>query len=503
MSMQEQTSAATAKSANVASEVMKPSPDGADGAQHDASADTAMEAQDAVEVEEPGPVSDGAEVAAQPTTRIVDDTIQTETFIPVTRFALIEKLSAPELWREGEGTAIRDFFSCLGAIRNLTYTTHLMNLKEAYLPFSPDRDTVRALEYSPDELATMQDRLTRLLARCLEGANYKLITAPMLEEIFEEKSAYGLDLQVDLTEFDEVMIFSRGSTVKAHHYRSWKSLFLRKHVESVPIFQRLFLLLKLKPEDARVREIMLKEDITEAAARKRVKKLRRMLPEQASSDFIYLKMFKQIPRADLQMMFPNTRVRFRLKDKLFLGVTAGGGTIASIISAAGKIALVVTNPVKAIGALVGLSAVVFRQVKKFFAQKNQYMMTLAQNLYFHNLADNRGVLTLLVDRAEEEDVKEEMLLYALLARGPLARADLDEAREAIEQFLWEDFSVRITFDIEDALGRLLIEGLVHETAAGVLETLEPRDAIDRLRETWSAHLDLSDRPVNTSEAAAA
>ena len=44
------------------------------------------------------------------------------------------------------------------------------------------------------------------------------------------------------------------------------------------------------------------------------------------------------------------------------------------------------------------------------------MMVLAQNLYFCSIANNHGALTLIADSAEEEDVKEDMLLYAFLAR---------------------------------------------------------------------------------------
>ncbi|MEO0619783.1 MAG: DUF3754 domain-containing protein, partial [Pseudomonadota bacterium] len=351
-----------------------------------------------------------------------------------------------------------------------------------------DRDTVRALTFTPEQADDMQRRMTNLLRQILISANYREITPTMLNTIFEEKSAYGLDLSVDLSEFDELMVYSRGATIKQRTYRQWKTLWLKPYTQDVPIFQRLFLLLKLKPEAIRIREIMVEEDINEKQAAKRLKKLRQMLPEQASSDFVYLKMFKQIPRADLQMMFPNTRVKFKLADKLFLGATAGGGTIASVVTTISKLALVATNPLKALAALVGLVAVIFRQVKKFFTQKNAYMMTLAQNLYFHNLADNRGVLTLLTDRAEEEDVKEEMLLYALLARGPLPRAELDDARQAIEQFLEEEFGVAVQFDAEDALSRLLESGLVVEDPSGVLQTRSPSDGAAHLRMTWNRHL---------------
>ncbi len=162
--------------------------------------------------------------------------------------------------------------------------------------------------------------------------------------------------------------------------------------------------------------------------------MRALLPPQINSEFIYLKLFKNIPRTDLEMIFPNTRIKFRLFDKLKLGVTAGGGLGAGIVGTAGKIA-VATNPIALAGALLGLGGVALRQGMNFVNQKNRYMVTMAQNLYFHAMADNRGVMTLLADRAAEEDIKEEMLLYAVLAKERVNIRDIGEIDAAIEQYL--------------------------------------------------------------------
>ena len=64
-----------------------------------------------------------------------------------------------------------------------------------------------------------------------------------------------------------------------------------------------------------------------------------MLPETVSSDFVYIKLFKNIPRTDLEMAFPNTEVRFRLLDKIKLGVTAGSGVGAGVVGTATKLAM--------------------------------------------------------------------------------------------------------------------------------------------------------------------
>ena len=119
-------------------------------------------------------------------------------------------------------------------------------------------------------------------------------------------------------------------------------------------------------------------------------------------------------------------------------------------------------------ALGGLGAVFFRQVMNFFNTRNKYMMQLAQNLYFQSLSNNRGALTLLIDRAEEEDIKEDILLYSLLLKERVYRTEIDDAKQAIEQFLLAEFGVKVGFDIPDAINRLSRDGLVREMPDGEL-----------------------------------
>jgi len=438
-----------------------------------------------------GPVTDGAEVAAEDTTGIVGTETERETFIPLTRFAIMDRLTRESAWPPNESAAVQKFFKFLAAWRHQTYAIRLLKLKEAYLPFSPDRDTVRTMEYTPEQQARLKRRLIKYMTCLLEQANYRQVSRQQLDDIFAEDSSYGLDLEVDLSEFEELMIFCRGSTIAKKERRTWRKFYLGFEEYEIPIFQRLFLLLKLKSEEERINEIMKAEDVNEQAARKKLKRLRNMLPPEVSAEHVYLKLFKQIPRADMQMMFPNTKVQFRPLDKIKLGVTAGGGTVASVATTASKI-LIATNPIKAAFALLGLAGVVLRQVMKFFNQRNQYMMVLAQNLYFHNLADNRGVLTLLSDRAEEEDIKEEMLLYALLAKEPLMEDDLEEARVAIEQYLEQEFGVRVHYDLEDALSRLKADKVVIRTDAGLLRALSPYEGCEHIDRMWDDYLNTAD-----------
>jgi len=117
------------------------------------------------------------------------------------------------------------------------------------------------------------------------------------------------------------------------------------------------------------------------------------------------------------------------------------------------------------------------------------MVIMAQNLYFHAMADNRGVLIKLASRAAEEDTKEEILLYSVLAKGNYKRSDLSTIDHAIEQYMLETFGVDVDFEIEDALGRLIEEGIVVEESDGSLKTLPPELAAALIDQRWDAFLD--------------
>jgi hypothetical protein len=152
--------------------------------------------------------------------------------------------------------------------------------------------------------------------------------------------------------------------------------------------------------------------------------------------------------------------------------------------------LAATNPFTLAFGLLGFSAVVFRQVMNFFNTRNRYMMVLAQNLYFHSLANNHGALTLIADRAEEEDVKEDMLAYAFLARYPAKYYALSDIKTYATRFLAERCGVSVDFDAEDALRRLLADGLIRRDAQGNLTAIAPDEARAHLDQLWDRLLDV-------------
>lgn len=421
---------------------------------------------------------------------VVVDARPDEHFLPVTRYALIERLTRPQAWPPDVAKDAQRFFRYLDYWRQQQHAMRLMRLVEAYEPFSPDSDLFVTRQYSEQERREMQARVVAGVHQLVAQANYKIVPRDKVAAtILSKESHYGLDLKVDFDAFEELLVCYRGESTTKVKRRNLKRFF-RKEEFAVPIFRRMLVLFKLKPIERHVGDVRRHLELSQEDAEKQVRRSRAHIPEQIKPDNIYIKIFKNIPKSDVEMVFPNTEVKFRTKDKLWLGVTGSGALGAGVVGAAGKLALAFSNPVTAAGAIGGLGMVMFRQVMNFMNQKQRYMQVLAQNLYFHAMADNRGAMTKLADRAAEEDFKEEILLYSVLAKEPVRRSELHEVDEAIQTYIERTFGLQVDFELEDALGRLIQDGLVSEGPDGVLTTLQPVAAAAHIDEMWDRILDM-------------
>ena len=408
-------------------------------------------------------------------------------FIPVSRSDIVEALLSPDRWSTSDERILAsDVLMKIGSLRQHKSGVLLNQLSDLYDPFNPDDETVNLTEAPEMERLEKRRLFNAKLKDLINSANYHELHEHELEEILDKATPDGVHVEVDFKEYDVMLIFYRGAYDVQRTKRDYRRLFLKKTQYSIPTFMRLFLAIKFKPEEIRVQELMKDYGLDEEKARKRLRKMRRMLPPACSTDHIYLKIFKTIPRYDVEMLFPNIKVKMKYRDKLQLGGSALVGTTAWAVGTAAKLAVAVAlSPMLLIGALVtGVGGIMYAQVRNIFITRDRYRMQLAQSLYFQNLANNQGALALIVDDAEEEDVKEEALLYTHLLRTPTHVTQLDNLRGVINEFLNEKFGIDISFDIRDALDRLRAQGLVQDTPAGGLHPMPLRDASPYLYERW-------------------
>lgn len=416
-------------------------------------------------------------------------TWESEPFIPVSRFEIAERMATTGRWGEVPPDTIRRLFRYLSAWRHVIYKERLDDLEQTYLPFSPETDLLRIGTFTPERIADYRARFIGGIKRLLKQANYIEVPRDEVPALMDRETVHGLALKVDLGDFEECVVYRRGTDYTIEARPTIWTGYLWTQEFTVPVYQRLAVLLKLWPEEERIAQVMSAKGVSHRKARAMVRRSRSSLPVGIDCDRIYVKLFRDIPHTNLEMLFPNTRVQFSRADKIRLGGSAIGGLGIGIFGAAWNlVTAAVLSPYLLGVALFGLAGIIVRQVLGYFNQRTQYMKILAENLYFHTLADNRSAFTLLANRAEEEDVKEEMLLYSVLATEPVHRDDLPTIKDRVSAYLQQEFNVDVSFDIHDALERLMRDGVVREAPDGLLLTLAPMAALEHFDAMWDGYL---------------
>lgn len=384
-----------------------------------------------------------------------------ERFIPVSRSELIEDLcSFPHLSHE-----FKKLFRLFCKQYSAVYHAQLhqkLTLIDNYLPFSPDRDSLSLINYSQEQYSEFQNKLLKNIDNILGKANFEHLSQQQLNAALNKTSPYGVEVSVNFDVFDEIQIYFRGSAVHTEYKRLWSSLFLKKTKIEVNIYRRLFILLKPKSIKTRIKELQNSSNLSYQQAEKKIHKKLQMLEDVLNQQTIFIKLFKDIPQSDLEMLFPNTRIRMSLFDKIKLSITGGGGTIAGIVATMGKIAATI-DPITIIISLAGFAGVLWRQIKSIFNQRTKYLATLSRHLYYYNLDNNRGALAHIIDLAEVEECKEAILAYFFLLQQEYTRKDsLDQK---IEGYMLEKYSVKIDFEVSDSIKKLKEMDLLIDAAA--------------------------------------
>jgi hypothetical protein len=409
--------------------------------------------------------------------------LASEKFIPVDRKDIVLQ-ALDKLFEPGQRILAAEVLRYICALRQAESAKSLDTLVDLYDAFNPDDETVNLREISNAERKIQLEALKERVVDLVTSANYIEIDKDALDRILEQESSVGFLAEVDLTEYDFHLLYYRGAIEDKILTRSWKRLWLAEMPVQVDAYRRLFIGLKLKPFEARVSELM-EGGLSRRKAERQVRRARNhQMLEGVSEHTLHLKVFRRIARSELQILFPNARIKFTLFDRLVLWLGGGGSTVFAIVMAVLKfVAAIATISVYfVVFTVAGALGAIFRTVTNFFNTRTRYMAKLAKSLYFHNIGSNQSVLALLSDDAEEEDLKEAIITYALLLRH--GHRGLDAVKNEAEAFLRDDFDVDITFDIEDGCVHLRRLGLLVEDEHGHPRIRDLEDARDFLAGEW-------------------
>ncbi len=369
---------------------------------------------------------------------------QYDHFIPLGIERLIDALADSGLDEEQRETAL-----ILRRLLGEEFRQRLDRLRECYLPFNPDRELLLDDGQPTADADSVMDDIDRLLRQ----GNYQPLNREQITEALERSSPYGLVIEIDLDRYRRVTLYYRGKSSEQVTVRDWRYLYLKKRTVSLLRYSRLCLVLQYR--------------------------------DCAERPGIHIKLFKDILRADLEMLFPDCRLRMKPFDKIKLALTGGGGTAGGLMATLGKISAAVSPWTIAV-ALGGFAALLWRQISKVFVQRTRYAATLARNLYFHNLDNNAGALAYLNELALDEEIKELLMSWALLQiHGPMSLERLDDACEA---WFAERYGIGIDFDIEDAAHKLQQQGLLQQDGE-ILSARPAAEVLPILKQRWNRIID--------------
>src|SRR5262249_16181208 len=160
----------------------------------------------------------------------------TEQFIPIRSRDLIDLLCSDKDLKPQDADLFRAFCRLLSATLHYDYERRLNELKDAYAPFDPDRDTQPVEKINS---AQRQRRLNHLFSDfggLMERANFHHLTCEELEPALRGASDWGIPMDVDYSAFERIVLFARGDAQQKRTRRRLRNLY-REEETTVPVYK--------------------------------------------------------------------------------------------------------------------------------------------------------------------------------------------------------------------------------------------------------------------------
>jgi hypothetical protein len=370
-------------------------------------------------------------------------------YIPVRKAELAAAMTEAGGLPQADAEIFPNVLRLLGALLHHEAHERLEALKALYDPLDPEAPAPRCDEGQP-----AFDAFEAAMVEALSRANFAEIDHDTVQTREATKLLTGLSIKPSGAAIRRIRFFARGARPQKLSVRTVMGL--RQSAIDAEMMSDVVVLVGFK-----ARNEMAKEDVRAFA------KMRRGVRSGAS----LVKHFRNVATAELVTLHPGARPNMRGRDQVFLAapaIIAGTPILLNIVPAISVLFAVLSayfgahgvieqDKLKsALAAMSGLAAVgafVMRQRLKYETQTLRYQKRLADTVYFRNIANNTGVIDLVVGAGEEQDVKEAFLAYWILrcAQQPLEKSEIDKRAE---EFLRRAFELDLDFEVHDALDKL-------------------------------------------------
>ena len=227
--------------------------------------------------------------------------------------------------------------------------------------------------------------LLQKLSSLLEKAHFYELPREIIDAALEEHAVYeGVMVSVDTSKYDVLRFWVLGEdtsdyefTSTAERLRYYSQKILKKVPESIPRYKRVVVAVRTKKQSK-----------------------------------LMLKAFKDIPRNSLEYLLPEGSIRMKRTDKGLIATTV----FIALMSGAIKLASSLSEYHVPFAYIAGLITfiVALRAWTAYKNKRNSYLLSLSKLLYFKTVANNRALLALIVDRAEDETFKSTLIAYTFL-----------------------------------------------------------------------------------------
>ena len=378
--------------------------------------------------------------------------------IPISRSRVKEELLQLDGLTDELSAGLSKISQMLEVIWHHSSHAQLEKLKNLYESMNPDGID------APDSVG--KEGFLETLRVALHNGNWKEISQEEMNAAHEGENVFPISLDVRLDELVTSHLFKLGESSQPE---TRTSLFgLKKEEFTVEAFDRVIQVLQYHDED------WFKDN----------KRMKHYPGEVAAG--LHLRLFKTVPKLDLETIFPNTSPEMRHIDKVKIFAPLFGG-LFTLLFKFGPLLLggnAGNTSISIIGGIcVAFGTYILKSYMSYQKTRDKYQSQISSNLYFKGQANNAAVLNMVIDMAEEQEVKEALLAYTFLLIDQKTH-DYESLDIRIEQWLLDTFDVEVGFEIEDAIRKLGDMKLLLKKDDGSLSVLPIKESLEILDNYW-------------------
>ncbi len=324
-------------------------------------------------------------------------------------------------------------------------------IEDVYYPLNPNVEEEIGNEGDTRSDGSEKEFLD-LIRKITDKANFNKLTQEEMDYALEKQSFIAVSVDHNFENISELLLFKRGEKAKSTKLPRFSfipdflvnSKYLPQIIKNpmqkertLETYKKVLMLLRFTDE-YNERKVGLEDDLVGGK--------------------FYVKVFKNVPKQDLEMILPNAESKMTFWDKLkivvplLIGLGAASSKLLNVFGGASLIL---------IGSLmITLIGYAFKTYVSYKNKKLEYERTLSRGRYFKSLSDGLSSIEYLVNEAEEESTKESILgYYYLLEKGPLNSQELSKY---INNFMKRKTDSKFEFDVEDATNRLKKLGIIED-----------------------------------------